>query len=85
MLHFSLESALTETSHRLAQIGRGNAQGFAVFGDGAAGDLDALFGEHVGEVAVGEGFVGALGRDELFDQRAHSGAGGIAAGFGVEG
>ncbi len=46
-------------SHRLAQVGRRDLQRLAVFGHGAARHLDALFLEHVRELAVRQ----RLGRD----------------------
>ena len=53
-------------------LGRGgDVHFFAVFGNRAAGAVDALLFEQVGNLAVGQGFGGVFAFDELPDERAH--------------
>jgi hypothetical protein len=53
-------------------------------GHGAAGAFNALLLEHLGQLAVGQGLGGAFSSHELFDERAHGRAGGVAPGFGAQ-
>ena len=56
-------------------MGGEDAELFAVFGDGAAGDLDALGGEGLLDGGVGEGFMGVFLGDDFLDGLADAGVG----------
>ena len=55
--------------------GGGDAEAFAVFGDGAAGDFASLAVQEFGDPVVGERVGGVFGGDELADALHHRAAG----------
>src|SRR3546814_3202326 len=58
---------------RLAHAGRRNPQGFAVLGDGAASDHDALVGQTLGDLVIGKRLGAVFAGHQLADERLHRG------------
>jgi len=67
----------------LPQVRRQDVELFAVFGDGAAGDFDALFGEGLHQGFVGERLGRVFRGNELLDGFAHAGVRDAVAAFGL--
>src|SRR5579864_2322140 len=86
---FSADKALTVASgidclHLLqtctaALVGWGNTHRFAILGDGAARDRNALAGEELGDAAVAQGTLGLFFLHELADLGAYGRRGGTRA------
>lgn len=68
---------------RLPQMAGEDAEGFAVFGDGAAGDFDALLVEELGEFVVAQGLVLGLVFNEVGDGVFDAGVAEVVAGLGL--
>ena len=68
----------------LPQLGRQNIHGLAVFGDGAAGDVEALAFEDVGDFLVTEWFLFRFIFDQLPDPLFHSGRRCVSARAGAD-
>src|SRR5262245_14788606 len=69
-------------SQGFPEVGGKDLQGLAVLGDGAAGHHDALLGQYLRDLAVGERLAAVLGGHQLLDQRAYRGARSGTAGLG---
>ena len=67
-----------------AEVAGEDAEGFAVFGDGAAGDADAAFGEEAGDVFVAERAGAVFGADEFCEGGFDAGVGALFAVVGGE-
>lgn len=67
-----LSGLLFNIVYVLALVGRWNVHGFAVFGDSAAGDSDALGSEFFGDVVVAVGD-GAILRTDNFLNKGFNG------------
>ena len=65
-------------------VGRRDHHGFAIFRNGAPGNLDILFFQYVGNFTVAQWFFGIFCRDQLFDDGANGGGGAFAAGTGAD-
>jgi hypothetical protein len=66
----------------LPLVNRRNQHRFSVFGHGTAGNLNALFGQKLGNTAVGEGLAAVFGVDQLTDKRLDGRGGTFSAAIG---
>ena len=67
-----------------AEVAGEDAEGFAVFGDGAAGDADTAFGEEACDVFVAEGAGAVFGADEFCEGGFDASVGALFAVVGGE-
>lgn len=79
----STNSCCGSASKGFAEVGGEDVELFAVFGDGATGNGDALGGEGLHEGLVGKGFGGVFVGDELLECFTDAGIGDFAAVFGL--
>src|SRR5580765_366231 len=68
-------------SERLSHADGRNLQGLPVLGDRAARDHDALLAQNLGNLAVRQGTLRVLGRNQLLDQCPDRGGGACTAGL----